>query len=57
MHPDHISISDLQTALRKVAKMVKHDQVYMPIFERLEREIAAAEHQSSVMARVMALAA
>lgn len=33
----------LRAAHAKVAKLVVHDLVYLPIFKRLEAELAAAE--------------
>lgn len=57
MRTDHVSVSELKLRLRIVAKLVRHDQIYLPIFERLEREIEAAARQNSVMERVLALAA
>lgn len=55
--PQPPTLPELQAALRKVAKLVQHDLIFLPIFERLEREIKLAEKQNSVMDRVRALAA
>ena len=45
----------LYAAREKVARMVVADPVYAPVFERLEREIAARE-ATDVVARARAIA-
>ena len=42
---------------RKVALLVLCDPVYSPIFERIEREIAALEAEGDVISRARAVAA
>ena len=52
-------LKSLQSAYRKVAALVLQDPVYLPIFERIEREIAAveAEAEGDVISRARAVAA
>ena len=52
--------SDLQrltAAYAKVAALVVHDPVYVPIFERLEAELAALEVRGNTIERARAVAA
>jgi hypothetical protein len=49
------NLDRLKAALAKVAKLVVVDPVYVPIFTRLEAEVAKAE-ANDVMARARALA-
>ena len=46
----------LQDAYRKVAELVLMDPVYLPIFERLEKELLAAEAAGDAIARARAVA-
>lgn len=46
-----------QSAYASVAKLVLHDPVYIPIFERIEREIAALESQGDAISRAKAIVA
>ena len=50
-------IERLRAAYSKVAGLVLHDPVYVPIFLRLEAEIAAAEIEGEVIGRARAVAA
>ena len=50
-------LKSLQSAYRKVAALVLQDPVYLPIFERIEREIAAMEAEGDVISRARAVAA
>ena len=47
----------LKQARAKVAKLVLLDPVYLPIFERLEAELLAAETQTDAISRARAIAA
>jgi hypothetical protein len=49
-------LKSLQSAYRKVAALVLHDPVYLPIFERIEREIAAYETEGDLISRARAVA-
>ena len=53
----HSNIERLRAAYIKVAKLIIHDPVYVPIFLRLEAEIAAAEVEGDVISRARAVAA
>lgn len=50
-----ITITRLQAAYAKVAALVVHDPVYIPIFERLDAEIAAFETAGDIVARARAV--
>ena len=47
--------SRLQAALSKVASLVIEDPVYLPIFERLEDELAALAQQNDALTRARAM--
>ena len=47
----------LQAAYLKVAALVTHDPVYVPILERLEAELAAIEINGDVVRRAKAITA
>jgi hypothetical protein len=47
----------LRAAQAKVAKLVLTDTAYVPIFARLEQEIAIAEADGDVLARARAVVA
>jgi hypothetical protein len=44
-------------ARRTIAALVLADPVYLPIFERVEREIAALEYQGDIISRARAITA
>lgn len=52
-----VDLTSLQSAYAKVAVLVLHDPVYLPIFERIEREIAALEVKGDAISRARAVAA
>lgn len=52
-----VDLKSLQSAYAKVAVLVLHDPVYLPIFERIEREIAALEVKGDAISRARAVAA
>ena len=47
----------LQSAYLTVAALVTHDPIYVPIFERLEAELAAIEISGDVVRRAKAITA
>ncbi|SOH95635.1 hypothetical protein SAMN06273572_1144 [Monaibacterium marinum] len=52
-----IDIARIERALEDVALLIQHDLVYLPIFERLERELEAArtwQDARSRAARILA---
>jgi hypothetical protein len=51
--PDHIQ--RLKAARLKVAQLLLTDRVYAPIFDRLEREIAAHETENELIDRARAV--
>ena len=52
-----VEIKRLQAAYAKVAVLFIHDQVYLPIFLRVEAEIAAAQSTGNAISRARAIAA
>ena len=50
-------LKSLQSAHRKIAVLVLHDPAYLPIFERIEKEIALLDDQSNAISRARAVAA
>lgn len=54
-----ITAERIERALRAVARIVARPggEAYIPIFERLERELAERQHQQSAVARARAIAA
>ena len=46
----------LNNALAKVAELVIDNPIYLPIFERLERELSALDAQSNALSRARAIA-
>ena len=50
-------MSDLQRMHRMAAALVVADPVYLPIFERIEHELAAFEAQGDAISRARAIAA
>lgn len=55
MSADHITIEELRKAHLTVAQLVLMDQVYLPIFKRLNDEIAARELDADLIARARAI--
>ncbi|MGJ8590029.1 MAG: hypothetical protein ACSHXW_18100 [Yoonia sp.] len=53
--PEPITIERLQKARHTVAQLVLMDRVYLPIFERLDAEIAAMEHEQTLLDRARAI--
>lgn len=51
-----LELKRLQDAYAKVAILVVHDPIYLPIFLRLEAEIAAAETSGDAIGRARAIA-
>lgn len=47
----------LQEAYQKVAALVIEDPVYLPVFERIERELTMLDRQDDVIQRARAVAA
>lgn len=59
-HSTENSTSDVQRltdALAKVASLVVDNSIYLPIFERIEFELAALDAQSSAVSRARVIAA
>jgi hypothetical protein len=54
---DNIDIKSLQSAHRKMAVLVLHDPAYLPIFERIEKEIALLSDMGDTISRARAVAA
>lgn len=58
MHPPHDMRARIERALLAAAYVVdRHGPVYVPIFERLERELAALQANDGAVARARALIA
>lgn len=55
--PSLITMERLRSAHRKVAAMVATDPAYVPIFLRLEQEIAALDAREDVLERARRIAA
>jgi len=55
MSADHITIEELRKAHHTVAQLVLIDRVYLPIFKRLNDEIAARELDADLIARARAV--
>lgn len=55
MSDDHFNIDELKEARRKVAELVMIDRVYLPVFERLENELAARERDEDLFERAKAV--
>jgi hypothetical protein len=51
-----ITLAEIKEAHHKAAQLVMIDHVYLPIFDRLEREIADHEKASSLFDRAKAIA-
>jgi hypothetical protein len=52
----HITLAEIKEAHHKAAQLVMIDHVYLPIFDRLEREIADHEKASNLFDRAKAIA-
>jgi hypothetical protein len=52
-----VTLSELQSMHRMAAAMVIADPVYLPIFERIEHELATFEAQGDAINRARAIAA
>lgn len=52
-----VILSDLQKMHRMAAVLVIADPVYLPIFERLEHELAVFEAKDDAISRARAIAA
>ncbi len=50
-------LETLQAAYSKVAALVIEDPVYLPIFERIEHEIAILQAEDDAISRARAVAA
>jgi hypothetical protein len=61
MTPDGLDIERLDAARRTVARIIlargKDGEVFLPIFERLDREIAEIERRRDALTRVARFAA
>ena len=55
--PETDLMARLVAARDKVAYLVVQDEIYLPIFERLEREIAIAEATRDSLSRARAIVA
>ena len=55
--PRPVTLADLQAMHRKAAALVVADPAYAPIFERVERELAAHSSQQDAVARARAILA
>lgn len=53
----NVDLKILKDMHRKAALLVLRDPVYLPIFERIECEIAALEAEGDVVSRARAVAA
>ena len=52
-----VTLSDLQKMHRMAAALVVADPVYLPIFERIERELAVLDAHGDAISRARAIAA
>ena len=52
-----VTLSDLQKMHRMAAALVVADPIYLPIFERIEYELAACEAKGDAVSRARAIAA
>lgn len=55
--PRPVTLADLHQMHEKAAKLVLADPAYLPIFQRVEREIAALTTQQDAISRARAIAA
>jgi hypothetical protein len=56
MPSSNITLAEIKEAHHKAAQLVMIDHVYLPIFDRLEREIADHEKASNLFDRAKAIA-
>lgn len=52
-----VTLEDLHDMHQKAAKLVLTDPVYLPVFEQVERELAALTAQQDAISRARAIAA
>ncbi|AMY69050.1 hypothetical protein [Frigidibacter mobilis] len=52
-----VTLSDLQKMHRMAAALVVADPIYLPIFERIEHELATYEAKTDAVSRAHAVAA
>lgn len=52
-----VTLSDLHKMHRMAAALVVADPVYLPVFERIEHELAAYEAKDDAVSRARAIAA
>lgn len=52
-----VTLSDLQKMHRMAAAMLILDPVYLPVFERIEHELAIFEKKDDAISRARAIAA
>lgn len=55
--PSPVSLSDLHHMHRMAAALVVADPVYLPLFERVESELAAFEAKGDAISRARTVAA
>lgn len=51
-----VDLEKLKAARSKAAALVIEDRVYLPVFERIEREIALLEKQDDIVQRAKVFA-
>lgn len=51
-----VTLAELQAMHRKAAALVVADPVYLPIFERIEHELATFEAKDDAISRARAIA-
>ncbi len=49
-------LKSLQSAHRKLAVLVLHDPAFLPVFDRIEKEIALLDDQADAISRARAIA-
>ncbi|RMC33713.1 hypothetical protein [Paracoccus alkanivorans] len=54
--PSAVTLDRLQKAYHKAAKMVDTDPDYLPVFTRLEEELAIFDNRNAVIARAKSIA-
>lgn len=55
--PRPVTLADLCSMHRKAALLVLADPVYLPIFQRIERELATRTQEQDAISRTRAVAA
>jgi len=55
--PEPVTLADLQKMHRTAAKLVLADPVYLPLFERIEHELATYQAEGDAISRARAIAA